>query len=89
MVLLYNIIMSTVQRFAIAVLLIAAPFFASAAELYITPSNGAYSVGDLSYLEYGIAQARRGWAEKKDIMNTLPFKKLLELLKKPKSNRFV
>ena len=39
--------MSTVQRFAIAVLLIAAPFFASAAELYITPSNGAYSAGDL------------------------------------------
>jgi len=52
-------------------------------------NTDAHSTGDLSYLEYGIAQARRGWAEKKDIMNTLPFKKLLESLKKPKSNRFV
>ncbi|MEK7566867.1 MAG: DNA polymerase/3'-5' exonuclease PolX [Patescibacteria group bacterium] len=48
----------------------------------------AHSVAELSYLEYGIAQARRGWAEKSDIINTLPLKKLLELLKKPKSKRF-
>ena len=51
-------------------------------------NTDAHSTGDLSYLEYGIAQARRGWAEKKDIINTLPLKKLLELLKKPKAKRF-
>src|SRR3989338_3505915 len=51
-------------------------------------NTDAHSTGDLSYLEYGIAQARRGWAEKKDIMNTLPLKKLLELLKKPKAKKF-
>ena len=51
-------------------------------------NTDAHSVGDLSYLEYGIAQARRGWAEKKDIINTFPLKKLLELLKKPKVKRF-
>lgn len=33
------------------------------------------------YLEYGIAQARRGWASKKDIINTLPFQKFLASLK--------
>src|SRR3989344_1653677 len=51
-------------------------------------NTDAHSTGDLSYLEYGIAQARRGWAEKKDIINTFPLKKLLELLKKPKVKRF-
>ena len=30
------------------------------------------------YMELGIAQARRGWAEKKDILNTRPVEKLLE-----------
>ena len=29
-------------------------------------------------IEFGIAQARRGWAEKKDIINTQPLNKLLE-----------
>jgi len=32
----------------------------------------------LRYIEYGIAQARRGWAEKKDIVNTQPLDKLLK-----------
>lgn len=32
----------------------------------------------LSYIELGIAQARRGWAEKKDIINTQPLEKLLK-----------
>jgi len=35
----------------------------------------------LDQMEYGIAQARRGWAEPKDIINTLPVEKLLEYLK--------
>ena len=41
----------------------------------------AHSVGELHYLEYGIAQARRAWAEKKDIINTKPLKEFLSMLK--------
>ena len=32
-------------------------------------------------IEYGIAQARRGWAEKKDIVNTQSLDKLLKYFK--------
>lgn len=35
----------------------------------------------LHLMEYGVAQARRGWAEKKDIVNTLPVEELLKSLK--------
>ena len=35
----------------------------------------------LKYMELGIAQARRGWAEKKDIINTQPLEKLLKFFK--------
>jgi DNA polymerase (family 10) len=34
-------------------------------------------------LEYGISQARRGWAERKDIINAWPLEKMLQHLKKP------
>ena len=33
------------------------------------------------FLEFGIAQARRGWVEKKDVVNTRPLKDFLKLLK--------
>jgi len=35
----------------------------------------------LRFMELGIAQARRGWAEKKDIINTQPLEKLLKFFK--------
>jgi DNA polymerase (family 10) len=35
----------------------------------------------LSLMEYGVGQARRGWAEKKDITNAWPLKKLKGFLK--------
>jgi DNA polymerase (family 10) len=35
----------------------------------------------LRFIEYGISQARRGWAEKEDIINTQPLKKLIEFFK--------
>jgi len=44
-------------------------------------STDAHHVNHLKYLEFGIAQARRGWAEKKDIINTRPWEKMLKLLK--------
>ncbi len=36
----------------------------------------------MSMMELGVAQARRGWAEKKDILNTKSFTKFLEYFKK-------
>ena len=35
----------------------------------------------LKFMEFGIAQARRGWAEKQDIINTQPLEKLLKFFK--------
>jgi DNA polymerase (family 10) len=35
----------------------------------------------LRFIEFGIAQARRGWAEKNDIINTQPLEKLLKFFK--------
>jgi len=32
-------------------------------------------------MEYGVAQARRGWAEKKDIINCWPIEKFLGAMK--------
>lgn len=41
----------------------------------------AHSVYHFQYLEYGIAQARRGWATKADIINTRSWQEMLKLLK--------
>lgn len=35
----------------------------------------------LRFIEFGVAQARRGWAEKEDIINTQPLEKLLKFFK--------
>ncbi len=40
-------------------------------------NTDAHRKDQLRFIEYGIAQARRGWAEKKDIINTKPLSKLL------------
>ncbi len=43
--------------------------------------SDAHSPSHFSVLEYGIAQARRGWAEKKDIINAWQVDKMLGMLK--------
>ena len=43
--------------------------------------SDAHSISHLGYLRYGIAQARRGWAEQQDIINTYPLEEMLSLLK--------
>src|SRR3989344_3873513 len=43
--------------------------------------SDAHSLSHFSMLEYGIAQARRGWAERKDIINCWPLEKMLSMLK--------
>ena len=42
----------------------------------------AHNVNHLHYLHYGVATARRGWAEKSDVINTKPLKAFLSCLKK-------
>ncbi|MBI2577692.1 MAG: DNA polymerase/3'-5' exonuclease PolX [Candidatus Wildermuthbacteria bacterium] len=46
--------------------------------------SDAHNASDISFLRYGVAQARRGWAAKKDILNTLPVERLLGSLKNRK-----
>lgn len=46
--------------------------------------SDAHSITNFSYLEYGVAQARRGWAERKDIANAWDWEKTKKFLK---SNR--
>jgi len=48
----------------------------------ISISSDAHSVDQLRFMELGIAQARRGWAQEKDVINTWPLKKLERFLKK-------
>jgi DNA polymerase (family 10) len=43
--------------------------------------SDAHDKSHFHFLKFGISQARRGWAEKKDIINTLSLDKLLKLLK--------
>lgn len=43
--------------------------------------SDAHATAHFPFLEYGIAQARRGWATKKDIVNAWPAEKMLQFLK--------
>ena len=43
--------------------------------------SDAHAPAHFDYLEYGVAQARRGWAERKDIINAWPIEKILNFLK--------
>ncbi len=45
-------------------------------------NTDAHKKEQLDYMEYGVSQARRGWAEKGDIINTLPIEDLLKYFKK-------
>jgi len=46
--------------------------------------SDAHAAAHFAFLECGIAQARRGWAERKDIVNAWPLEKMLAQLKKKK-----
>jgi len=47
----------------------------------------AHHPSHLRWMDLGVAIARRGWAEKKDVLNTRPLKELMKWLKTPKSKR--
>jgi DNA polymerase (family 10) len=44
-------------------------------------STDAHSTTHLPFMRYGVTTARRGWLEKKDVLNTLPAQKFLAALR--------
>lgn len=51
-------------------------------------NSDSHTKNQMRLIKYGIFQARRGWLEKKDVLNTLPLNELLDILKKPKNKRW-
>jgi len=49
--------------------------------------SDAHHPAHLDYLEYGVSQARRGWAERKDVINAWPVEKMLSFLKNGRARR--
>ncbi len=47
----------------------------------ITISTDSHSTKNLVYMKYGVDTARRGWIERKDVLNTLPYEKFLTSLR--------
>lgn len=45
-------------------------------------SSDAHNKNHFPVLRFGLAQARRGWVEKSDVLNTLPVKKFLKALRR-------
>ena len=54
---------------------------ARTAKVKMAINTDAHQKEQLKFMEFGVAQARRGWAEKKDIINSWPLDKLLKFLK--------
>ena len=46
----------------------------------VTISTDAHSTGGLENMKYGVSQARRGWLEKEDVLNTMSVNELLKAL---------
>jgi len=44
-------------------------------------NTDSHHLDQMRFMELGIAQARRGWAEKEDIINCWPLEKLLKFFK--------
>jgi DNA polymerase (family 10) len=54
---------------------------AKEAGVLVAINTDAHSVAEFDLLAYGVGQARRGWLEKKDVLNTRPLNELRRLLK--------
>ncbi|NYZ76876.1 DNA polymerase/3'-5' exonuclease PolX [Candidatus Micrarchaeota archaeon] len=50
--------------------------FKSRGKTRFTLGTDAHEKAQMRFMEFGVAQARRGWCEKKDILNALPLKEL-------------
>ena len=44
-------------------------------------NTDSHAVSEMNLMKYGVAMARRGWAKKNDILNTLGYNELVEWLK--------
>lgn len=51
------------------------------ARVKLAIDSDAHNEAHFKYLDVGVAQARRGWAERKDIVNAWPLEKMLKMLK--------
>ena len=49
------------------------------ARVKLSINTDAHSISHFDFLKFGIAQARRGWAERKNIINSLPLEKLMKI----------
>lgn len=49
-------------------------------------STDTHTIDQFDFMSYGVSAARRGWVEKKDVLNTLPYEQVIRRLKicKPK-----
>jgi DNA polymerase (family 10) len=54
---------------------------ALAAGVRLSIDSDAHAVSHFQLLDYGVAQARRGWATKNDVINAWPMEKMLRSLK--------
>ncbi len=45
--------------------------------IMLTINTDAHSISDLAFMKYGVYTARRGWLEKKDVLNTKTFSDLM------------
>ncbi|HTG00105.1 MAG TPA: DNA polymerase/3'-5' exonuclease PolX [Nitrospirota bacterium] len=50
-------------------------------------STDMHVVNQFDFMVYGVSVARRGWAEKKDVLNTLPYEDLMKRLKLMKQGK--
>jgi DNA polymerase (family 10) len=51
-------------------------------------STDSHTASNLSFIKYGVTMARRGWLEKKDVINTLPLEEFVPALRaKPGQRR--
>ena len=48
-------------------------------------NSDAHNIAALDHLQFGVGQARRGWLEKNDVLNTRPLNELRKLLKQTMS----
>jgi DNA polymerase (family 10) len=55
---------------------------AIAAGVKMVIDTDSHAIGQMTLMKYGIFMARRGWATKNDILNTLSYNEFLEWLKK-------
>ncbi len=47
----------------------------------VTISTDSHTTRNLTYMKYGVGMARRGWIERKDVLNALPYARFLESLR--------